>query len=55
MFVRTVGESGAVWAITGIITFTSSWPAYAAKAIVLSLPTTRNQTVERHSAMTGFT
>jgi hypothetical protein len=55
MFVRIVRLSSAVCAITGIITFSSSWPADAAKAIVVSLPTIRKHTIERHSAMTGFT
>ncbi len=55
MFVRIVRLSSAVWAITGIITFSSSCPAEAAQAIVVSLPMTRKQTIDRHSAMTGLT
>jgi len=37
------------------MTFNSSCPAEVAQAIVVSLPITRKQTIDRHSAMTGLT
>ena len=41
--------------MTGIMTFNSICPAWAAKARVASWPRTWKQTMSRHSAMTGFT
>ena len=44
-----------LWTMTGVITFSSNWPACAAIVTTVSFPTIWNAIISAHSAMTGFT
>ena len=54
MFVMIVMDCRTLYAIVGIITFSSSCPACTAIATAVSLPTTWNETIAASSGMTGL-
>src|SRR5215469_292105 len=54
ILVRIVMDWSTLYAMVGIMTFNSSWPAWTARATAVSLPTTWNETMAASSGITGL-
>src|SRR5262249_12032777 len=54
ILLRMVIDWSTLYAMVGIITLSSSWPACTARATAVSLPTTWNETIAASSGITGL-